>query len=266
MPLRSRAARVGWTLLGLQVLAAICAPWVGGADPFALGGDALRSPDARHWFGTDDLGRDVLASVVYGARTSLQVGLFAAALSTAIGMSVGGLAGLRSGAVDQVLMRGTEFVQAIPRFFLVVLAVSLLGSHHWLIVLLIGVTAWPATARLFRAQVMTLLNRDFVLASRAAGSPDRVVLVRHILPHASAVVAAEASYQVGGAILAEAGLSFLGLGDPSVMSWGSLLGSAQHFVREAWWMSLFPGLAVTVTILGCNLVAGSLASGEGDHV
>jgi len=179
----------------------------------------------------------------------------AAALSGLVGLLIGGAAGIRGGAIDHVLMRLTEFVQSMPRFFLVVTIVSLLGSHLWLIVLAIGITAWPATARMFRAQVIAASARDFVVAARAAGGGHFVVVTRHVGPAALSVVAAQLSYQAGGAILAEAGLGFLGLGDPAVMSWGALLGSAQHFVREAWWMSVFPGLALTITVLGFNLLA-----------
>jgi peptide/nickel transport system permease protein len=146
----------------------------------------------------------------------------------------------------------------LPRFFLVVAVVALIGSQSWIIALVIGLTAWPGLARVFRAQVQGTIARDFVTAARAAGGGDAVVLGRHVLPLTLSVVAAQVSYQAGGAILAEAGLSFLGLGDPDVMSWGTLLGSAQHFVREAWWMSVFPGLAVLVTVLACNLIADAL--------
>lgn len=259
---RSRAAAIGVALVGALAIAAALGPWLVGVDPFAIVGEALLPPGLRHPFGTDDLGRDVFAGVVHGASTSLSVGLIAAGLSTVIALSVGGLAGMRRGIVDQLLMRATEFVQAIPRFFLVVLAVSLLGSQQTLIILIIGLTAWPTTARVFRAQVMNILSKDFVTASRAAGGKDIAILVRHVVPHAQSVIAAETSYQVGGAILAEAGLSFLGLGDPTVMSWGTLLGSAQHFVREAWWMSVFPGIAITITVLACNLVADSVVKRE----
>jgi peptide/nickel transport system permease protein len=127
-----------------------------------------------------------------------------------------------------------------------------------------GLTAWPATARVFRAQVMAITSRDFVTAARAAGSRDRDILWRHVLPLAAPVLAAQVSYQAGGAILSEAGLSFLGLGDPSVLSWGTQLGAAHHMVREGWWMTLFPGLAITLTVLGCNLIADSLTVRETD--
>ncbi len=250
--------RVGVAILIGLLVVAVLAPWLTTADPSATSDDALRPPNGRHIFGTDDLGRDLWAAVLHGTRASLFVGFVAAGLSTLVALLVGGAAAMRGGAVDHFLMRGTEFVQALPRFFLIVLIVSLFGSVHGVIVLVIGLTAWPSTARVFRAQVLAVLGRDFVMASRAAGASDARILVRHVLPHAAPVIAAEAAYTVGGAILAEAGLSFLGLGDPTVISWGALLGGAQHFVREAWWMAVFPGIAITLTVLGCNLVAESL--------
>lgn len=257
---RLGGGRVGTGILLSLILIALLAPWLANGDPSAISGDALRPPDAAHLFGTDDLGRDLFSGVVHGARTSLVVGFVAAALSAVVALLVGGAAAMRGGATDQILMRGTEFVQALPRFFLIVLIVSLFGSIYSVIILVIGLTTWPATARVFRAQVLSVLGRDFVMASRASGSSDAAILVRHVLPHARSVVAAELSYTVGGAILAEAGLSFLGLGDPAVISWGALLGGAQHFVREAWWMSVFPGIAITLTVLGCNLIADSLVT------
>ena len=254
----TRGTAAGLVMLGALAIIAAGAPWLAPADPFAVAGPALAAPSAAHPFGTDDLGRDVYTGVVHGAATSLRVGFAAALFSTVIGLAVGGLAGLRSGTLDQLVMRATEFVQAVPRFFLVVMVVSLFGGRLWLIVLVIGLTAWPATARVFRAQVMSTLARDFVLAARAAGSGDAAILVRHVLPITMAIVAAQVSYQVGGAILAEAGLSFLGLGDPTVISWGTLLGAASHTAHQAWWIAVFPGLAVTLTVLGCNLLADSL--------
>lgn len=245
-------------LLGTLGFVALCGRWMAPTDPFAVTGPALAPPSLEHPFGTDDLGRDVLSGVVHGAGISMRVGFSAAACATLIGLVIGGLAGARAGVIDHGLMRATEFVQAIPRFFLVVLVVSLFGGRLWLIVLVIALTAWPATARVFRAQVLSTLGKDFVLAARAAGSDDAAILIRHVLPVTVAVVAAQVSYQAGGAILAEAGLSFLGLGDPTVMSWGTLLGAAHHTVREAWWIAVFPGLAITATVLACNLLADGL--------
>lgn len=254
----TRGAAIGVLLLGVLALVASTARWLAPADPFAVTGEALLAPSAAHPFGTDDLGRDVYAGVVHGASTSLRVGFTAAACATMIGLMVGGLGGMRGGAIDALAMRATELVQAVPRFFLVVLVVSLFGGQLWLIVLVIGLTAWPSTARVFRTQVMGTMTREFVIAARAAGSGDLAILTRHVLPLALSVIAAQVSYQAGGAILAEAGLSFLGLGDPTVMSWGTMLGAAHLTVREAWWIAVFPGLAVTATVLACNLLTDSL--------
>ena len=259
MPASVRSLIGGSGILAGLVVIAIFAPWLAD-EPFSIAGEALRPPGPQHIFGTDDLGRDLLSGVVSGTRTSVVVGFAAATLSVAIALLVGGLAGIYGGALDQLLMRGTEFVQAVPRFFLIVLIVSLFGSVHAVIILVIALTTWPATARVFRSQVLTISGRDFVMAARASGGSNTFILVRHVLPHAGAVIAAEAAYTVGGAILAEAGLSFLGLGDPAVISWGALLGGAQHFVREAWWMSVFPGMAITLTVLACNLVADALVT------
>lgn len=255
---RSTGSTTGLALLGALALVALCAPWLTQTDPFATTGPALTAPNAAHPFGTDDLGRDVFSGVVHGAAISLTVGFAAAACATLLGLLIGGLAGAGAGALDHGLMRATEFVQSIPRFFLVVLVVSLFGGRLWLIVLAIALTAWPTTARVFRAQVLTALGRDFVLAARASGSGEIAILIRHVLPVTMAVVGAQVSYQAGGAILAEAGLSFLGLGDPTVMSWGTLLGAAHHTGREAWWIAVFPGVAMTATVLACNLLADAL--------
>jgi peptide/nickel transport system permease protein len=255
---RSRSTTIGLALLGLLVGVALSASRLSMRDPFAMSGPVLHRPDATHPFGTDDLGRDVFAGVVHGASVSLTVGFAAAALSAVIGVAVGGFAGLSRGALDLTLMRITEFVQALPRFFLVIVLVSLFAGRLWFIVAALGLTAWPSTARIFRAQVLTIMRRDFVIAAYAAGERERVILARHVLPLAVPVLASHVAFQAGGAILAEAGLSFLGLGDPAVMSWGAQLGAAQHFVRDAWWMAVFPGLAITLTVLGCNLVADGL--------
>jgi peptide/nickel transport system permease protein len=255
---RRPAAIAGQLLLTLLTVVAASAPWLAPADPFTLSGEALAAPSRGHPFGTDDLGRDVYTAVIHGASSSLMVGVVSAAAATVIGLIIGGFAAIRAGAVDHLLMRFTEFAQAVPRFFLVVVIVSLFGGHLWLVIAAIALTAWPATARIFRAQVLNTLGRDFVVAARACGSSDARILLRHVLPLTAGVVAAQVSYQVGGAILSEAGLSFLGLGDPRVMTWGTLLGAAHQTVSEAWWVALFPGLALTLTVLGCNLLGDAL--------
>ncbi len=227
-------------------------------DPFATSTDALVAPSAAHLFGTDDLGRDVFSEVVHGAQVSLLVGLVAALTATLLGVLVGGVAGYAGGLGDDVLMRLTEVFMVVPRFFLVLVVVSLLGGSIWLIVLVLGLTMWPGTARLLRSQVLSLRSRDYVIAARSIGVSEPSILVRHVLPGALPPVITQAALQVGGAILTEAGLSFLGLGDRNVMSWGIILNDAQQFFRQAWWISAFPGLAITLTVLALNLLADGL--------
>lgn len=255
---RQPPAIVGAAISAMLVLVALFAGAIAPYDPFAMTNAVLQPPSAQHLFGTDDLGRDIFSGVVYGARTSLLVGFAAAGTATVIGLLVGSLAGYVGGITDDLLMRVSELFQIIPRFFLALIIVALLGSNIWLIVLLLGVTYWPGTARLVRAQLLTLRTRDYITAARALGVPDAQILLRHLLPAALPPVITLAALQVGGAILVEAGLSFLGLGDRSVVSWGMLLNDAQQFVRRAWWMSVFPGMAITLTVLGLNLLADGL--------
>lgn len=255
---RQPPALVGAAIIALLVAVALLAGVVAPYDPFAMTSEVLQPPSALHPFGTDDLGRDIFSGVIYGARTSLLVGLAAASTATVLGLLVGGLAGFIGGPLDDLLMRVSELFQIIPRFFLALIIVALIGSNIWLIVLLLGLTYWPGTARLVRAQILSLRTRDYITAARAIGVPDAQILWRHLLPAALAPVITLAALQVGGAILVEAGLSFLGLGDRNVVSWGMLLNDAQQFVRRAWWMSVFPGAAITLTVLGTNLLADGL--------
>jgi peptide/nickel transport system permease protein len=247
------------------LLAALVAAAIGAVllppDSFAAKALPLMPPSGSHPFGTDDLGRDVFYGVIQGARTSLFVGFAAAAVATMLGLVVGGFSGIRGGVLDAALMRLAEFVQALPRFFLLIVVVSLFETRLVLLTAVIGLTSWPAVARVFRAQVLSMAERDFIVAARSVGARDLRILALHALPVAMPVIAAQVSYQAGGAILTEAALSFLGLGDPNAVSWGALLGSAQHFVREAWWISLFPGAAITLTVLACNLLAEGTAEG-----
>ncbi|GAC1317397.1 MAG: ABC transporter permease [Chloroflexota bacterium] len=237
---------------------ALVGPLVLRGNPLAGAGAALQPPGGRHLFGTDDLGRDVLLGVVYGARVSLLAGGIAALTSAVLGTLVGALAGFYGSPLDDILMRITELVQVAPRFFLAVLVAALFGPNLWYLAVLLGLTFWPQTARLLRSQVLSLRHRDYVLAARAVGvSPGRI-LARHVLPNAASVVFITTALQVGAAIIVEASLSFLGLGDRSQISWGYMLNNAQPFLRTAWWMSLFPGIALALTVLGTNLLADGL--------
>ncbi len=255
---RQSVVVLGLTFMLVLVLVALGADLIAPHNPFAISNVVLSPPSAEHLFGTDDLGRDVFSRVVHGARVSLLVGFVSAFVATLFGVVIGGLAGYFGGLVDDGLMRLTEVFLVVPRFFLALIVVVLLGSNIWLTVLVLSLTYWPLTARLLRAQILTVRTRDYVLAARAVGTPEIRILLRHVLPNALPPVITQASLQVGSAILVEAGLSFLGLGDPNVVSWGAMLNDAQQFVYEAWWMSVFPGLAITLTVLGVNLVADAL--------
>ncbi len=255
---RRRAAVVGAALLLVLVLTALGAERIAPYDPFATSNDVLLPPSGAHLLGTDDLGRDTFSAVVYGTRASLLVGLGSVLIATLIGVAIGGIAGYVGGLVDDVLMRLTELFQVVPRFFLALIVLSLFGSNIWLVVLLLGLTYWTGTARLLRAQVLSIRTRDYVLAARVIGTRDASILLRHVLPGAMPPVVTQAALHVGGAILIEAGLGFLGLGDPNVVSWGALLNNAQQFVRVAWWMSAFPGFAIMLTVLALNLLADGL--------
>ncbi len=255
---RQRAAVVGAGLMVLLVSTALGADRLAPGDPFATSNDVLATPSAAHLLGTDDLGRDLLGAVVYGGRVSLLVGVVSAVTATVLGILIGGVAGYAGGLIDDGLMRVTELFQIVPRFFLALIAVVLFGSSLWLIVGVLGLTYWPGTARLLRAQVLTVRARDYVLAARAVGVPEGRILLRHVLPAALPPIITLAALHAGGAILTEAGLSYLGLGDRNLMSWGALLNDAQQFVRQAWWLSAFPGLAITLTVLALNLVADGL--------
>ena len=256
--LRQPAAVVGAVIILVLIAVALGADLIAPYDPFATSTDALQAPSAAHLFGTDDLGRDVFSGVLHGARVSLLVGVVSATTATLLGVLVGGVAGYVGGLVDDVLMRLTEVFMVVPRFFLALVVVSLLGGSIWLIVLVLGMTMWPGTARLLRSQVLSLRSRDYAMAARTIGASEPRILVRHILPGALPPVITLAALQVGGAILIEAGLSFLGLGDRNLMSWGIILNDAQQFMRQAWWISAFPGLAIMLTVLALNLLADGL--------
>jgi peptide/nickel transport system permease protein len=246
---------VGGALLAIVAIAATFGAALDPTAPGSTDAPALQSPSLAHWLGTDDLGRDILSGVLHGARASLAVGLAVALTSSLVGVVVGVVSGYAGGLADDALMRATELVQTLPRFFLAVLVAALFGPSFLVLALLLGLTFWPQTARLIRAQVFSLREREYVLAARAVGCGDARILSRHVLPGVVAIAITSAALQVGAAILVEAGLAFLGVGDRSVVSWGRMLNDAQPFLRVAWWMSVFPGIALVATVLGANLLA-----------
>ena len=265
VPRPARGARLlgiarwlGATLSAAFVLVALLAGRIAPGDPFAPVGPPLEPPSATHPMGTDDLGRDLLSCVVHGARTSLAVAFGATALAGLLGIAAGTASGWRGGALDDALMRLTEFVQVVPRFFLAVLVIALFGPGLDRLVLLLGLTSWPLIARVARAETLSLRERPFVEAARALGASGPRIVAREILPGVLPAAVVVASVNAGSVILLEAGLSFLGLGDPGVVSWGYLASNAQRFLRVAWWMMAFPGAAIAAAVIGLNLVGDAL--------
>ena len=255
---RNRLAIVGLALLLTTVLMALLASVMFPEGPFKITGGRFVPPSAAHWLGTDHLGRDVLAGVLYGARAAFMVGFLSVAMSLVIGIIVGALAGYYGGWIDDVLMRITEIFQVMPRFFLALLVVAIFGANIWGIIFVIGVLNWAEIARLLRAEYLTLRERPFVSAARAYGAPNLQIMVLEILPNASSPIIVAASLQVASAVLLEASLGFLGVGDPNVMSWGTMLNSAQQFLRLAWWNATFPGIAICLMTLGIALMSDGL--------
>ena len=248
-------------------LAAVVALWVVAAiSPFFAArareirlDERLLAPSAAHPFGTDDLGRDLLARVIAATPISLAIGLVAAAVSLGIGFAVGATAGFFGGAVDLVLSRVIEVVLCFPVLFLLLALAAFLPSSPATIVLAIGLTAWPGDARYARAEVLRIRQLDYTRAATAAGASTPRILVRHVLPNALAPLIVSAAFGIGWAILAEAALSFLGVGLPSpAVSWGGILAAAPTYIEEAWWLALFPGIALFVTVSAYNLLAEGL--------
>ncbi len=253
---RSRSAMLGLTIVMLMALVAVAGPPL--TKGVGITDQSFLPPGPGAVFGTDDLGRDVLSQMVRGAGVSLIVGLTAALASTIIGVIVGSVAGFTGGVVDEVLMRGAEAFQVIPQFFLAILIVALFGPSISRIVLVIAILSWPSTARISRAEFLKLRGLDFVQAARLSGTSRLRLVFWEILPNALPPVIVNTSLLVADAILTEASLSFLGLGDPSRPTWGQMLYSAQPFLRTAWWSAVFPGLAILVTVLGFNMLGDGM--------
>jgi peptide/nickel transport system permease protein len=247
---------VGTSLLGMLGLAALLAPTLFPRDPLSIAGPALLPPfgDWSLPLGTDRLGRDVLAGIVHGARTSLAVGLAAAAAALLVGALIGTAAGFARGLVDEILMRLTDAFQTVPGFLLALALVSVVGPSLPVVVFAIALGAWPGPARIARAEVLSLRERDFVVAARTLGMHPLEIAYREILPNALPPVLALSSVIVASAILIEAALSFLGLGDPNRVTWGGMLAEGRAVLRSAPSLSIFPGIALVLAVLGVYLV------------
>jgi peptide/nickel transport system permease protein len=260
MTMSQPAGLAAVAFVSLLAFLAVCAPLLFSGDPNQITENVMRAPSFAHPFGTDELGRDGLASVVYGARVSLIVGLLAAAAATLLGGLIGAFAGYRGGAFDLIVMRVAEIFQVLPTFILAAVIIALSRPGLPQVIIVIAVLAWPQTARLMRGEVMRIKQMDFVAAARCLGIGDSAILLREIVPNSLAPVLAVGTLIVGQAILLEASLGFLGLSSPEIVSWGRMLNSGQRFLFNAWWLSVFPGTAIFLTVLAFNLAGDALGA------
>lgn len=245
-------------LLGLLTLL-VGAPWISPQDPYYYGPDVLAAPgDPNHPLGTNHLGQDILSMLIYGVRTSLKVAVGAASISAVVGVLIGGIAGFFGGKVDAVLSEVINVFMMLPSFFLVLLVVALFGSSITNVMICIGLTTWPSNARLMRAQALSLRQRTFVQAARAMGESRPQILFKYIIPNGIFPVIANTTLGMAGAILTEAGLSFLGLGDPNIISWGQMIFAGKTYLTTAWWLSAFAGVATALTVLTFYLLGDGL--------
>jgi peptide/nickel transport system permease protein len=253
---RNQLAVAGGVVVAFLVLLAILAPALSPWDPNRHDTRKVLAPPSRsHWFGTDQLGRDVLSRVLYGSRVSLAVGFVSVGIATLIGILLGAVAGYRGGTVDGVIMRLVDLMLVFPRFFLLLAVLAFLQPSIWTIMVVIGLTGWMGVARLVRAEFLTLREREFVIWSESIGASALRIVVRHILPNAIAPVLVAMTLGIPAAILTESGLSFLGLGvQPPYATWGNILNDGKDSIEIAWWMTLYPGLAILITVLSYNLL------------
>ncbi|MBI3320958.1 MAG: ABC transporter permease [Candidatus Omnitrophica bacterium] len=256
----NRLALAGGLLLLALALAAVAAPWIAPHDPLRVHlHEALRGPSAAYPLGTDQLGRDVLSRLIYGARISLVVGFTAVGIAVVIGATVGALAGFYGGWIETVLMRVVDTMLSIPTIFLLLAAIAFIGPSLQVIMIIIGLTSWMGVARLVRAEILSLKEREFVLAARMIGASPFRLITAHLLPNAMAPVLVSATLGVGGAILTESVLSYLGLGvQPPTPSWGNILNEGRVALGVAWWLTLSPGLCILMTVLAFNLLGEGL--------
>lgn len=253
---RNRMAMAGGSVVLLLFAVSLLAPILAPYDPSQINAwHVLTPPSWEHWFGTDELGRDVFSRVLYGSQISLKVGFVAVGIAVAIGLVVGLLSGYYSGVVDNILMRLVDIMLCFPAFFLILAVITFLKPDILYIMIVIGLTGWMGVARLVRAETLSIREMDYIMAARCIGCSDARIIFRHILPNAMSPILVSATLGIAGAILTESALSFLGIGvQPPTPSWGNILTSGKDYIEFAWWLSLFPGLAILITVLSYNLL------------
>ena len=253
---KNKLALAGCGIVVLLFVVSLLAPFIAPYDPGAIDlKNVLAPPSGNHWFGTDQLGRDVLSRMIWGARISLKVGFVATGLAILIGTILGAVAGYYGGWIDATIMRFVDIMLCFPAFFLILAVIAFLEPSIWNIMIVIGLTGWMGVTRLVRADFISLRERDFVRAAQAIGANDARIIFMHILPNALASILVAATLGIAGAILTESALSFLGIGvQPPTPSWGNILTAGKDNIDIAWWLSLYPGLAILITVVGYNLL------------
>lgn len=250
---------VGLTILALVCLAAALAPILYPGSPWDMAGAPLRGPGTLGAvLGTDTMGRDIAAGIMHGASVSLMIGVASTLAALLVGVTLGAIAGFAGETADLLIVRFIEIFQTIPNFVLAILLVAILTPSLLTIILAIGLVSWPPLARLTRIQVKSIAAREFVQAARCQGQGPVSILLRHVIPNAMSPIIVTGSMTVASAILIEAALSFMGLGDPNFMSWGYMIGAGRTVIRQAWWASVFPGLAILLTAVAINLIGEAL--------
>jgi peptide/nickel transport system permease protein len=254
--LKNKMAVAGSLVVLLLFAVSLLAPWIAPYDPSRIDlTQVLVAPSSAHPFGTDQLGRDVLSRMIWGARISLKVGFVATGIAILLGAILGAVSGYYGRWVDAVIMRFVDIMLCFPAFFLILAVIAILEPSIWNIMVIIGLTGWMGITRLVRADFISLKERDFVLAARVIGASDLRIIFVHILPNAMASILVAATLGIAGAILTESALSFLGIGvQPPMPSWGNILTAGKDNIDIAWWLSLYPGLAILITVLGYNLL------------
>lgn len=258
--LQNPLARWGLGIISTILVLALLAPLIAPFDPDAINVKAiLLAPSSDHWMGTDGLGRDVFSRMLYGARISLLVGFVAVGIATIIGVILGAIAGFYRGWVDVIIMRLVDVMLSIPTFFLILAVIAFLNPSIWNIMIVIGLTSWMGVTRLVRAEFLSLREREFILSARTMGAGDLRLIFLHLLPNSLTPIIVSTVLGIASAVLVESGLSFLGLGvQPPQASWGNILTDGKEYIQFAWWLSLFPGLAILLTVLGYNLLGEGL--------
>lgn len=250
--------RLGLILLCILVGVAVFAPIISPRNPYYLYDDIMQAPGSKYWLGTDKLGRDVFSMVIYGTRVSLLIGVVAASISAVLGTTIGAISGYFGGKIDSVVSEFINIFVMTPTFFLILIVIALFGSDIYKVMVVIGLTSWTGNARLMRAQAISIKERTFIKSARVIGESKFKIMLKHVIPNGIFPVIANTTMNISSAILTEAGLSFLGLGDPNVVSWGQIIAHGKTYLTQGWWISVFPGLMVIFTVLTFFLIGDGL--------